>query len=168
MPAKTLVGPTGLHDLLVTWEAESHNGTVLKEREGRLYKDINRADLKEFRLVAPGEILLWVAMKDGRTGHDLCYRRRSDMSAAMGQGFVKNTWFMVGFAPMGPVYAYNPGTNEGMQAPRFIPNDPLFYPPEPHLNEGEMFNFDSLAHGADARLRPSRIKLPTGQMLDVR
>jgi hypothetical protein len=168
MPAKTLVGPTGLTDLLVTWEAEYHNGSVIKEREGRSYKDINRADLKEFRLVGPGEILLRLPITDGRTGHDLCYRRRTDMSAQMGQGFIKNTWFMVGFAPMGPVFAYNPGTDEGMQSPRFIPNDPLFYPPEPHLNEGERFNFDSLAHGADATLRPSRIKLPTGYELDVK
>lgn len=163
-----LVSPRGLHDLLVSWEAEYHDGRVIKEREGRAYADIDRYQLKEFRLVSPGEILMRAPMKDGRTGHNLCYRRRVVMSAATGQGFTRNTWFMVGFVPMGPVFAYSPGLDEAKQAVRFVHGDPLFSPPAPHPNEGETFSFDALGHVTDARLAPSRITLPSGYVLDVK
>jgi hypothetical protein len=157
-----------LTDLLVTWEAEYHSGQVLRERQGLKYGDIDRNALKEFRLVAPGEILVRAPMNEGRTGYNFCYRRRTSMSARQGEGFVRDTWFLLGFVPMGPVLAFHPQTLEVKQAPRFVPNDPLFYPPNPHPDEGELFTFDQVGHSTDARLTPSRIVLPSGYRMDVK
>lgn len=167
MSTQTLVSRRGLHDLLVTWEAEYYSGQVLKEREGRLYADIDRNELKEFRLVAPGEILLRVPMGNGRAGHHLCYRRRSTLEMGPGASG-RNTWFIVGFVPMGPVVAYSPGLDEARQSSRFIAGDPIFLPPNPRPQEGETFTVEGASHFTDARLTPSRITLPSGYVLDVK
>lgn len=142
---------------MVTWEAESDDGSVLRERDGAKYGQIDRDHLKTFRLVSPGEILVECPMNEGRTGRDLCYRRRTRMETGPGAGG-GSVWFLVGFVPMGPVMAMNPVTMEYLDAPRFG-NDPqgLFAAPIPHPHEGEHFTFEAVAHTTDAVLKPTHI-----------
>jgi len=144
---------------MVSWEAESDDGSVLRERDGALYSQIDRTNLKTFRLVSPGEILIEAPIKGGRTGWDLCYRRRTRMETGSG-ATGGSVWFLVGFVPMGPAMAFNSATLDYRDAPRFG-NDPngLFAAPTPHPDEGEFFMFESAAHEADATLKPTHISV---------
>lgn len=86
------------------WEVTYDNGTVVRETEGVKYPAIDRSRLKAFSIIHHGEIMLQVWPPDGATGQNLVYRRRT----ALGMHAVgRSVWFVVGFAPMGPVHALN-------------------------------------------------------------
>jgi hypothetical protein len=125
----------GLTALEVTWEAVYKNGSLLRERDGYRYKDIDRHELGSFQLVASEQLLVVAHMNNGRTGHDLCYRRRTRMSYGD-----KVVWYLIGFVPMGPVLAYQPETEILEQHHKFEDGGSgLFAPPVPHPEEGELF-----------------------------
>jgi hypothetical protein len=148
-----------IQPFLVSWEAESLDGSVLRERDGAKYGEIDRSNLKSFRLVSPGEILLEAPMKDGRTGRDLCYRRRTRISHGIGDT-PKDVWFLIGFVPMGPVMALNPMSMEYQTALRFgTDSQGLFAAPTPHPDEGEHFVFEAAGHTTDAVLKPTHISV---------
>lgn len=86
------------------WEATYSDGTVDRETEGVKYAAIDRSRLHSFRIIHHGEIMLEVFPPTGATGHNLVYRRRTVLGM-MGAG--RAVWFILGFAPMGPVHALN-------------------------------------------------------------
>lgn len=145
----------------VTWEATYTDGTVYRESEGGAYRGIDRNLLKSFRIVAPGLTLLEIFAQDGRTGHNLCYRRRTGIT----QGGKRLVWFIVGWVPQGPIYGVDVANEEIVTAPGFAVGNPVFYPPAPMEEEGERFTFTEKSHGTDAALSPEEIVLPTGFVL---
>lgn len=147
--------------LAVTWEAVSHDGTVLREREGARYRQIDRTNLKSFRLVTPGEILLETFTGPGRHGRGLCYRRRTVMYQETGRRVVK---FLVGWVPAGPVYLLDP-SSENVDVQETW-NGKIAIPDE-QPEEGEQFTFLANAHSVDARLKREVITVPSGMKLRV-
>lgn len=142
----------------ISWEAAYDDGTVLREIEGGRYQDINRDRLTSFRLVSPGEIVLEMFAGVDRTGHNLCYRRRN----ALTHGGTKALWYIVGWVPMGPVYAVDPVKREAYTLPGFKEGDSLLYPPEPIPEAGELFTFTEKVSQVDAILSPHEITTPSG------
>lgn len=142
----------------VTWEAEYFDGRTVREREGALYGQIDRDQMKAFRLVSPGEILMEFRVKPGQNGNGLAYRRRTTLGSAG-----KQTWFVVGMIPNGPVVSYQPETSQVLKADRFESGSgPL----------GKMipFGFEkwtNTSHSTDALVRRQSISLPTGYVLNV-
>lgn len=145
-----------MNSLLVGWEAEYDDGTVMSEREGALYQHLDRHRLTKFSIVAPGEVLFSLFCVDGRTGHNLVYRRRTTM--ASGEGRV--VWFVAGFVPQGPVFAFQPETENLLKSDGF--SDGPLAPVVPTKYEHWIPN-----HGTDARLLHQKIQLPSGYMLGV-
>lgn len=143
---------------MVTWEAQYFDGTVLRETQGGKYQHIDRSQLKTFRIVAPGEVLLELRTGDGRTGQNLCYRRRNGLN----QGGGKVTWFVAGWVPMGPAYAVDVANEEIYVGPGFVQGDKILYPPDPIPEAGENFVFSSKVQKLDAILHPHTITLPSG------
>lgn len=150
---------------IVSWEAVYDDGWVLREREGHRYAEIDRNRLKAFRLVRAGELVFELDVtRDGRTGHNFVYRRRTIMGVGAGRDVI----FLLGFAPMGPVIAVNPDLGKYAVREFFDPHDEVFAPPDPIPQEGEMFSVDHLLHRTDARLQASQIRLPSGYVMNVR
>ena len=83
------------------WEAMYTDGTVDRETDGTKYGQIDRSRLHSFRIIHHGEIMLEVFPPAGATGHNLIYRRRTQLGM-MGVG--RSVWFLVGYAPMGPYH----------------------------------------------------------------
>jgi hypothetical protein len=77
------------------WEVLYDDGTVLCEAEGATYGQIDRARLQSFRIVHSGTIVFEVFPKNGTTGHQLVYRRRTDITGGVG----RDVEFIVGFVP---------------------------------------------------------------------
>ena len=147
-----------MNSLAVTWEAEYFNGKTLRENQGGLYADIDRDQLSAFKLVAPGEILMEFRVKDGHNGHGLVYRRRT----LFGTGH-KAVWFLVGMFPHGPVFAYQPESDEFLKADRFQNGSGPLGKPDPLPFE----RWTNTSHSADAMVRATRVTLPSGYVLSV-
>lgn len=86
------------------WEALYHDGTTYSEPMGAVYRGIDRASLKSFRMVHAGEILVEAFPPPGATGWDLVYRRRTRLGQA---GLGREVVFIFGYVPMGPVFELN-------------------------------------------------------------
>ena len=84
------------------WEVMYTDGTVDRETDGTKHGQIDRSRLNSFRIVHHGEIMLEAFPPEGATGHNLVYRRRTQLGM-MGTG--RQVWFIVGYAPMGPYHA---------------------------------------------------------------
>jgi len=158
---------TGIPATSVYWEAEYGDGTVLKEAAGGLYRQIDRSALKAFRLVAPGEILLELFVGDGRTGHNLMYRRRTMMGLGSGKPSGKSVWFLAGWVPQGPVFSIQPDTMQSHQAARLTEGAGPLGVVQPIPAEGEMWTLDELLHTSDAKLVNETIVLPTGMRISL-
>lgn len=93
----------------VFWEAIYDDGSVLSEAAGGRYRDIDRSKLSAFRLVALslGE-LITIPVDYEHPGHALFYRRRTIIR--IGEG--RKVFFLFGFIPMGPVFAFDPSREE--------------------------------------------------------
>lgn len=111
---------------LAYWEAVYDDGTVLRETDGKKYADIDRGALQSFRIVHHGEILMsiWPDPVRGSTGYDLVYRRRTALTSG-GRGVV----ILLGFAPMGPVFALDVEGSQYSIHEGFQLGDPTVYPP---------------------------------------
>ena len=144
--------------LQVSWEAEYFDGTTLRENRGVKYADIDRDQLKSFKLVAPGEILVEFRVKDGQNGHGLAYRRRTLLSSGNRQ-----VWFVVRMIPNGPIISYQPETNQIMKADKFEPGSG----PLGKMNPLPFERWTNTSHSTDARLRRSQTVLPSGYVLSV-
>jgi hypothetical protein len=142
----------------ISWEAEYADGTVLREINDGRYQDINREQLKSFRLVSPGEVVIELFAGGSRTGHNLCYRRRTGLT----QGGTRRTWYILGWVPQGPVYAIDPKHREAYTLPAFKEGDALLYPPAPIPEAGERFTLTEKIMSTDAVLEASDIVLPSG------
>ena len=156
-----------MNPMLVTWEAILTDGEVQRERDGVLYKDINRDRLKAFNLVGAGELLLHFPIPPDRSGNQFVYRRRTAMGYGPG-GSNKVTVFLLGILPTGPVILFNPETMEVAHKETFVDNDALWSAPTPHPEDGENFTFTMRGHKADAQVKPTRITLPSGMKMDVK
>lgn len=130
----------------VQWEVLYDDGTTYREDLGGVYAEIERGRLRSFRLVKAGEILVEGFPPAGATGHNLCYRRRTDTTA----GGERRVFQLVGWVPMGPVIAlyeqggiYWTAENFHQLCPRCGGEHPagLFAPPIPLPDEGERFSF---------------------------
>jgi hypothetical protein len=149
----------GLNSFQVSWEAEYFSGVTVREAVGARYRDVDRDQLKVFRLVAPGEILLEFRVKDGQNGHGLAYRRRT----LMGQGAGRGVWFTIGMIPNGPVVSLQPETGQVLKADKFQPGAGPLARMVPLAFE----RWTNTAHSTDVVLKPSRVALPSGYMLNV-
>jgi hypothetical protein len=109
---------------LTTWEAVYFDGTVYRENQGGRYELIDRDNLRAFRLVCAGELLLELPCRDGRNGRSLVYRRRTVMRSD-----ASGTIFVVGFVPLGPVVALDPERGRIYEERAFTYSDALFSPP---------------------------------------
>ena len=138
-----------MNHLVVSWEAVYDNGVVDRERDGVRYAHINRARLKSFRLVSPGEIICEMPATDGRTGHNLVYRRRTIVRSGS-----REVWFLVGWIPMGPVVAIQPETARFLKADTFHVGGGPLGAVHPLPEEGWL-----LAHGVDMLATRPRIVL---------
>lgn len=143
-----------MNSLAVTWEAAYDDGTVLAERSGARYAQIERDRLKSFRLVSPGEILVDLPVGDGRTGYNLVYRRRTIFG-----GGNKVVWYLAGWVPMGPVVAIQPETETVKKSVTFEQSGPL-RGVEPTPEERWL-----PSHKTDFRLKTSKVTLPSGYVL---
>lgn len=124
---------------IVTWEAEYIGGATLREREGALYRQIDRDRLTSFKLVSPGEVLLEAFVPVGASGHNLIYRRRT-VTNQDGRRVI----FLIGFAPMGPAFLVDPARGTYRTEDAFLVGDPEFYPPHLSRAEGEGYLLDHL------------------------
>jgi hypothetical protein len=115
------------------WEAVYTDGTLVRETDGTKYDDIDRSRLHSFRIVHHGEIMVQVFPPAGATGHNLVYRRRTVLGM-MGVG--RAVWFILGFAPMGPVHALNLDDMKMTTAPHFGVGG-MFDAPQPLPGEPE-------------------------------
>lgn len=112
---------------LAYWEAVYTDGTVLRETDGKKYADIDRGSLQSFRIVHHGEIMLsiWPDPVRGSTGYNLVYRRRTAITGGMGRAVI----ILLGFAPMGPIYALDLANSQFSIHEGFEPGDQTVYPP---------------------------------------
>jgi hypothetical protein len=121
------------------WEAVYGDGTVQRETDGRQYSTIDRANLKEFRIIHHGEVLISIFpnAERGSSGRNLVYRRRTTLNS--GANYGRNTKIILGFAPMGPVFSLDID-NQHCQISEdgFIPGDEEFSPPVPFEYEPQM------------------------------
>jgi hypothetical protein len=141
---------------LTSWEAALRGGTVQREVEGVLYKDINRPLLQSFRLINAGEIIMESFVPDGATGNNLCYRRRT----AISHGGAWRTVYMVAWVPMGPVIVVDPSAETYRMQAGFVDGDPDFQRPQIHPHEGENFSLTSVAHTVDVILGSRDVMAP--------
>lgn len=116
---------------LVMWEVDYANGSTVKEANGIKYEDLNRAQIKKFRLVAPGEVLIEVPTGPGTPGNKLVYRRRTVMGTS-GRRVV----FVIGFAPMGPIWVVDPQSKHIEMDSGFKDGDARKRAPAPLPHEG--------------------------------
>lgn len=135
LPAKSLVEAD-----FVTWEAEYDDGHVLRETDGGRYAEIDRDQLKVFKLVKAGEVLLEAFPPPGATGWNLIYRRRTQESLDGKRRVI----FLVAYAPMGPAIMLDPVAGTYRTAPAFVEGDPDMYPPAPVPGDGR-FLLDQLS-----------------------
>jgi len=128
---------------LVTWEARYTDGSVLREREGAVYAQIERNRLASFCLVAPGEVIAEIWPRAGCNGTRLVYRRRSSVSVKHGRSVV----FFLGWAG-GPYFVIRPDSGTYTEYDTLMSdvarNDPDAMPPSPLPEEGEYFTLDDL------------------------
>lgn len=106
---------------LVMWEVDYANGQTVKEANGIRYEDLNRNQIKTFRLVAPGEVLLEIQRPPGGK---LVYRRRTAMP-----GGNRRVVFLVGWVPTGPVYHVDPQSRTVEVEQSFMDGNGRFLPP---------------------------------------
>lgn len=152
-----------MNPIVISWEAESHDGSVLRERDGHTYREIPRTNLKSFRLVSPGQILLETFTDANRPGRGLCYRRRTVLKQGTGRTQV---YYIVGWVPLGPVYVLDVSSEQVSVYGRW--GEDGWTAPQPIPEEGEEFTFTEVAHTVDARLRPETIRVPSGMTINVR
>lgn len=141
---------------VVTWEAIYDDGREVREKDGALYAHLDRNALREMRLVSPGEILACIWASYGRTGWNMVYRRRTMMGSSGG----RETWFLLGFMPMGPFVAIQPERLEILKTEKLQPGAGPLGMVSPVGTE--LWN---PSHQADARLAHQRIVLPSGYVL---
>lgn len=154
-----------LSPLAVSWEAVYDDGFVYRESDGGLYGQIDRNRLREFRLVAPGEILVTLSAQDGRTGWNLVYRRRSIHSMSSSGVGSKQIWFVLGWVPQGPIISFNPETLQAFKADRFEGGAGPMGAVTPRPQEGETWDLSHMIHKSDAVLKPNRIVTPSGYVM---
>lgn len=139
----------------VTWEAEYADGTVVRETSGAVYDHLDRSQIRAFRLVAPGEIIAELRMRNGAA---LAYRRRTYMRPG-----AQEVWFVLGMVPRGPVVAYQPDSDQLVKGAAFDATaGPLG---RPQALPFEHWSYTS--HATDAVLRVSQVRLPSGYVLNV-
>jgi hypothetical protein len=124
---------------VVTWEVDYRDGRVLRETEGARYKDIDRGQLKVFKLVKAGEVLLEAFPPPGATGANLVYRRRTTQSLLDGS---RRVIFLIAYAPTGPAIMVDPAAGTYRTERAFIAGDPDMYPVELLPDEGEKLLLD--------------------------
>lgn len=144
----------------IFWEATYQNGLVVREQDGASYESLNREQLAWFRIVSPGEVIHEMKCDGTRTGKNLVWRRRRGLSHSTD---LWKEWHLVGWAPMGPVWAIDTVRQQKIMAPSFLNGHGVFYPPEPV--QGEDIAFVETAHGVDARIKPDTIVTPSGYKL---
>lgn len=154
-----------LSPLAVSWEAVYDDGHIYRESEGGVYGLIERNRLREFRLVAPGEILVSLQAQGGRSGWNLVYRRRSIHALGSGGGGSKQTWFVVGWVPQGPIISFNPETMQAFKADRFEGGAGPMGVVQPRPQEGETWNLNHMLHKSDAVLSPNKVVTPSGYVM---
>lgn len=122
---KTLVVPADY----AYWEVLLNDGTIQRETDGIMYNNIDRANMQSFRIVHAGEIVIEIrpSAEKGSTGHDLVYRKRTQMVAGTG----RRVLHVLGFAPMGPVWVLNLEDGLWGSFPAFDPTDATLAPPMP-------------------------------------
>ncbi len=116
----------------VWWEVHYTDGTSTSEARGATYGSINRTKLDRFMLRGKEGPIVELTAEDGRTGHNLVYRRRT----ALGRGSLKVV-YVLGWIPQGPILVVDMETERVGQVQYFTPGDPIFYPPSPRPHEGE-------------------------------
>jgi hypothetical protein len=117
----------------IWFEVDYKDGRTEYEQRGLSYKEIDRENLLRFRLRDNQGPLLVLETDHIRTGWNLVWRRR----VALDTDGSQNTYYLVGWVPMGPVLAVQQDGLELLQHDMFEPGHPLFYPPQQHLHEGE-------------------------------
>jgi hypothetical protein len=120
-----------------TWEVLYTDGSRYAEREGGLYRGIDRARLQSFSIVMGGDTLMEAFPPAGATGLNLCYRRRTQA----GRG--RRVLFVIGWVPMGPVIAIDPAAGSYETAPYFTQGGDLAAPVA-IPSEGERFTLGNL------------------------
>ena len=125
-----------MNAMTIAWEAVYSNGTVVRERDGHLYQNIDRAKLAHFILTDAGRALIDMPMQDGHDGWHFFYRRRTVMTMNR-----REVWFLMGFIPMGPIHAFNPGTGQLRETNSLDPDEQsgIFHPIVPIRESGEHF-----------------------------
>lgn len=117
---------------VVTWEVSYANGRVLREREGGLYRQIDRGQVTRFALVSPGEVLFETWPPDQLAGRRLVYRRRTRLGVGVG----RHVGFLVGWVP-DLIWWVDPTMGLYRESPGFVWGDPDFAPVPPIPQEGE-------------------------------
>lgn len=145
---------TAIHSDLIWWEAEHADGFVLTNRNGGLYRHIDRTTLKHFRIVTAGEILAQITVDAGHPGKSLVYRKRTSMSDSNNRDVV----YLFGWQPQGPIFLLDPKETQLYVRPDFE-GDGIFERPIPHPDEGEQWTHD---HRSDVMVATEKIVLPSG------
>lgn len=117
----------------IRFQVDYRDGRTEHESRGLSYGKIDRENLVRFSMVDASGPLLILEVDDYRSGWNLIWRRRVTLNEKGEQ----TVMYLAGWNPMGPIFAVDQGTLKLRQAPMFIPGDPIFYPPQQHLHEGE-------------------------------
>lgn len=113
----------------IWWEAGFRNGARVSEARGATYERLDRDNLYSFLVRDAAGPIIELTADDGRTGHNLFYRRRTALLGDM------KVIYVVGWIPQGPLFALDPADFEVWESPDFIIGDPVFYPPMPYAFE---------------------------------
>lgn len=117
----------------IYWEVDYDGTGHLSEAMGATYADIDRERLQAFRLRDNEGPIIELTPEGDRTGQNLVYRRRTVLSPIQGSKVV----YIVGWVPMGPIWAVDSETLQVYQTPSFVNGDSVFYPPAPNSKLGE-------------------------------
>lgn len=112
------------------WEVLYDDGTTQRETDGKPYSTIDRSRLASFRIVHGGETLIETFPPPGATGHNLVFRRRTQVGD-LGRRVI----FVFGWAPMGPIFSLDPTAETYRVAGAFDPADMDIAPPVPMPGE---------------------------------
>jgi hypothetical protein len=124
----------------IRFEVDYDDGRTEYEHNGLTYGQINRPRMTKFRLRDHHGPIFEIGTDETRSGWNFVMRRRT-----VDENGEKVLYHVLGWIPMGPMWALNTETMNLYQAPMFIPDDPIFYVPQPHPWEGEMWQVTKAA-----------------------
>ncbi len=120
------------------FEVEYVDGRTESETAGLTYAAINRGSLKFFRVLDKTGPIIELETDGDRTGWNLIWRKRT-----VERDKKHVTVYLLGWVPMGPLFAVDESTERIYQAATFVPGNAMFYPPVPNPRQNEKWKISN-------------------------